>query len=107
MIFEQFRSFAFVNPCLKLVDIYLCNRNQMKRTSSLGALPKYDDVPQGSILGPLIFILHIYHLPECSMSAILGYVDDYKIVSNNRVIINIDAKRIWIWCAKNYLEVHI
>ena len=32
-------------------------------------------------------IFFVNGLPECSMLASVGYVDDYKIVSNNPVIV--------------------
>ena len=64
--------------------------------------PVHRGVPQGSILGPLMFILYINDLPDCAMSASFGYADDYKIVCNDPIILNIDAKRIWNWCVKKF-----
>ena len=41
------------------------------------------------------------------MSASFGYADDYKIVCNDPLILNNDAKRIWNWCVKNSMAVNM
>ena len=46
-------------------------------------LEVFSGVPQGSILGPLFFLVFINDLPSCVMSKSFGYADDYKIVGDN------------------------
>ena len=57
-----------------------------------------------SHLGPSTFILYLmtYQIVQC-----FGYADDYKIVCNDPLILNIDAKRIWNWCVKNSMAVNV
>ena len=54
-----------------------------------------------------MFILYINDLPDCAMSASFGYADAYKIVCNDPLILNIDAKRVWNWCVKNSMAVNV
>ena len=54
-----------------------------------------------------MFILYTNDLPDCAKSASVGYADDYKIVCNDPLILNIDAKRIWNWGVKNSLAVNV
>ena len=40
-------------------------------------------IPQGSVLGPLLFILFINDLPDCIKSFIKIFADDLKIIANS------------------------
>ena len=53
---------------------------RLNNTTS-GELEVFSGVPQGSILGPLLFLVFMNDLPSCVMSATFGYADDYKIVA--------------------------
>ena len=64
-------------------------------------------MPQGPILGPLMFTLYLNDLPVCALSTSFGYADDYKVVCNDPLILNIDAKRNWNWCVTNSITVNV
>ena len=70
-------------------------------------LEVFSGVPQGSILGPLFFLVFINNLPSCVMSKSFGYTDDYKIVGDNPLTLNIDVRKLWRWCDENFMLMNL
>lgn len=68
-------------------------------------------VPQGSVLGPLIFIIYVNDLYELLSSFNLSYADDLKIFrviasSADCVELQEDINRLLIWCDDNGMRVN-
>ena len=108
-LIEKLSSLGIGEACLKLLISYLKDRKQTVRINGTisTVLSVISGVPQGSVLGPLLFLVFINDLPDCSMSDSFGYADDFKIVGTNPVAINIDIRRIWKWCQSNLMEINL
>ena len=63
-------------------------------------------IPQGSVLGPLLFILFINDLPDCLKSTVKIFADDLKLIANlsDKNVIEDDLKTLENWERKWLLE---
>ena len=78
------------------------------------SLPLNTGVPQGSILGPLLFIINTSDLPSCLPleCKLFMYADDSTITCSssniNEIENNLNAAlgRIYDWCVRNKLTIN-
>ena len=80
------------------------------RVSVQGEFSSFKDIfsgiPQGSVLGPLLFILFINDLPDCLKSSVKIFADDLKLIANlsDKRVIDNDLKSLEDWERKWLLE---
>ncbi len=92
---------------IRYIDNYLNGRSQVTRVSNICSdpLPVTCGVPQGSILGPLLFIVYINSLPNClpQHTSTFLYADDTALVVkvddaielNNKLNESLEMAGIW------------
>ena len=94
-------AYGITGSVLNWIQGFLSNRHQKVRVGSDCSQNErvLSGIPQGSILGPVLFTIFINDLPECVESTCKIFADDtkvYNITDNNDVIQN-DLSNLQSW----------
>ena len=93
---------------LELLHSYLSNRYQRVRIDGMlfEVASVTSGVPQGSILGPLLFLLFVNDLPSTLSTSSFLFADDLKCCSVNFSSLQTDLSALQRWCTENFLDLH-
>ena len=92
---------GFSEETAKLFKSYLSNRKVKVRINDTFSEPgNLSGVPQGSILGPLLFLLYINDMPQAVDCELLLYADDTCLIFRHKDITEIEMAH------DNKLSIH-
>ena len=114
LLIRKLKWFGVGNTMLKWFKSYLVGRIQYVRIGNETAkgISPSSGVPQGSILGSLLFIIFINDLPESILSQCLMFADDLTIFRNinsirDCIALQRDLDQLHIWCVTNGLTLNV
>lgn len=116
ILIQKLYNYGIRGNCLNLIKSYLTNRYQYVSIANLNSnLASISlGVPQGSILGPILFILYINDIHNASIiSNPILFADDTTstYVANNvaalNTTINEDLEKLYNWLNTNKLSLNI
>jgi hypothetical protein len=83
-LLTKLEKYGLSKNCIKWFDSYLSNRSQIVVSNSSTSQPNNISVgvPQGTILGPILFIIYLNDLPNAVKDALIViYADDTTLVT--------------------------
>lgn len=116
LLLRKLEKVGICNTVLKWFQSYLCERFQkvtFKNSTSMPLETTYG-VPQGTVLGPILFLIYINDMMKCVKDCkICMFADDtmlYIVGKNvNELIqtINLELKNIYEWLCDNSLCINV
>lgn len=115
ILISKLRALGFHSTLLKWFKSYLSSRKCVVNVDGVSSASfiASSGVPQGSILGPLLFIIFVNDISSCfNYSNFLLYADDLKIYSaiasySDSVNLQSDLDNVDVWCKINKLRLNI
>jgi hypothetical protein len=115
ILMHKLKLYHFSENTVRLFKSYLSNRQQMVKVGNIQSdmLTVESGVPQGSILGPLLFLLYINDVTLSSQELNIDlYADDSTLYESGLEVCEIQNKlqsninNIVDWCVINNMSVH-
>jgi hypothetical protein len=114
-LLSKLKTFGIHGAALEWFGSYLEGRSQytMLNQTKSSTRPIQYGVPQGSILGPLLFVMYINDLPDTIKSKVVMYADDTAIFSSARgqsdieKELNDDLRTLSDWLRDNKLTLNL
>ena len=116
-LLSKLRSYALGCDVVSWIEAFLCSRVQNVKINGILSQPKpvLSGIPQGSVLGPLLFISFINDIPSVcdKLSEMFLFADDaklYKCISSDLDHLSLIEscqnlmQRCELWCMKLNLE---
>ena len=112
-LIKKLAAYNIHGKIIKWITYYLSDRKQYVEISGMKSdwQSVSSGIPQGSVLGPLLFLIYINNLPDEINSTIYMYADDTKLYReinslDDHTILQRDLEKLCKWSEKWLLKFH-
>ena len=113
ILLRKMQNYSFRGKILSFIASFLKERRQFVyhngRTTSQGLITT--GVPQGSVLGPFLFLLYINDLPTIiEESQVMIFADDTSLLKSGKkgaLLLQPDVERLSNWFTSNKLSINV
>ncbi len=98
-LLEKMKSFGLGDVVVRWIEAYLSgwvSRIHVGGEPS-GAIPMQSDAPQGSVIGPLLFLIFVNYLPDIPEALTLLFAHDVKMVTRRTQNMNLHNSLTAAW----------
>ena len=110
-LINKLEAYGIQGNMIKWIKHFLSDRKQRVKVNSEYSeyTPVISGIPQGSILGPVLFVIYINDLPEIIKSSCKIFADDTKLYSSpkDKDILQADLLSLLKWSDKWQLKFNI
>lgn len=114
LLLLKLRNLKIDPQVLQWIEVFLSNRTQFVSANQTNSpeVPVRSGVPQGSVLGPLLFLIYINDLPSNISSSICLFADDCVLYGPLTLYAYVeclqsDLNNISPWCKPWHMELNI
>jgi len=115
ILLEKLYKYGIRGTAHNIISSYLQNRCQYVDINGVTStcLNLSKGVPQGSILGPTLFLIYVNDIYKCSTAHLTMYADDISLLYTGRNIndcinnVNKDLLDLDSWCRRNQLAINV
>ena len=106
---HKLRELGLDQNTVSWFNSYLINRQQCIKVNDgiSDILPITYGVPQGSILGPILFSIYINEISNIVNCGIVLYADDTVLYHPDKNILQRNLKLVTTWCDANLLTINV
>lgn len=108
-LIKKMKAYKFPHILIKLVARLLYHRKQYVCYDGFCSSYKKvsSGVPQGSVLGPILFLIYINDFLKSPLkSHVSAFADDLKMLSENSSHLQEDINIFENWCNLNFIEIN-